>query len=527
MIYILDKQEYSVKLTKINAQIDLSKPSELPIGHTFTGWYTDENLTAKPNFTKMPQRNVTLYGETFTDVVIVEFDTRVITSEEDVYGHIIKLLDDMCEDCYVIKEIITDNGKFKVILRFKDVCSARSFLEIIQSDPKVAKVEFVDPFRSAGEGLDKTEQNNGPFVALIVIFALLLVIVIAVALVLYPFLIRSGRDSRNYDSEKDAGIEMSDNTNYFDDNDDGDGYNNNNSHIEGYGTRTFDDTSYASNLGNTTEGAITATMSICDSVGPSVVDRVVPVKINYDSGAYPTSQMKIDSIYTDDYVPPQPNASGIQNALISAGFSPEESQRIVSSALGGGAEMSDPFAPIRVYAYDDVTNDVTNDVSDKRVPNVINGALIGGGAEELRGIRDILFLVMGSLRRMPVEQDLTLYCGSRMKVTSAPGYSKGNFVFWPGFASATTDRGYAMEMLRGKDGREEHGTLFVIEHGCGYRMRGYGKMGPGEVVGFEEILIEPERKFCVREVVKESKKISVVVLDMVDSPPPMRFDDIV
>lgn len=517
VIYILDKEEYSVKFTPINDQIDFSRPDEITIGHGFTGWYTDENLTTRANFTKMPRRNVTLYGETFTQMITVEFDSRVISNEEDGQIHIIKLLDDMCKDCYVIIKIISDDGQVRVILGFKDVQSAQNFLEIIQSDPTVAKVEFVKPFNSAGDDTDRVESNNGPFVALIIIFALLLAIVIAVALVLYPFLIRSG--CNNYDSEKDAGIEMSDNANYFDDNDDA---------ADG---GTFDETAYNSNIG-TAEGAITASLTICDSVGPSVVDRVVPVKTCYDSGAYPTSEMKIDSIYTDDYVPPQNSLASIQNALISAGLTTEESQRIVNSACGGGnnntningscEENEDPFVPIRVYAYDEATDDA----SEKRVPNMINKALIGGEPDELAGIRDILFLVMASLRMMPVAQDLTLYCGSRMKVTDAPGYSKDNFVFWPGFASATTDKTYAREMLRGKDGREEYGTLFVIEHGCGYRIKEYSKMGSLDVP-FEEILIEPERKFRVREVVKESKKVSVVVLDMVDSPPPKVFDNIV
>ena len=58
--------------------------------------------------------------------------------------------------------------------------------------------------------------------------------------------------------------------------------------------------------------------------------------------------------------------------------------------------------------------------------------------EEIVKVRDVLYLVMAALRKLPVVRGKTLYRGIRSKVDEKQ-YKEGRTVVWPGFSSTTPD----------------------------------------------------------------------------------------
>ena len=174
-------------------------------------------------------------------------------------------------------------------------------------------------------------------------------------------------------------------------------------------------------------------------------------------------------------------------------------------------------------------------------------------AEEIARVRDVLYLVVAALRKLPVVSGITLYRGIRCTV-SRKLYKEGNTVVWPGFSSTSPNMGSIKAFLNkiynsnnsdrnadnaksaegvemaeeenenenekekeeeeeeeenGEGGEERScGTLFIIEDGWGYNVQPYSQY-PEE----EEILLEPEREFEVTSVT-ESEGLLLVTLSM-------------
>ena len=53
-------------------------------------------------------------------------------------------------------------------------------------------------------------------------------------------------------------------------------------------------------------------------------------------------------------------------------------------------------------------------------------------------VRDVLYLVMSALRKLPTVKGVTLYRGIRGKVDVSQ-YKEGRTVAWPGFSSTSPD----------------------------------------------------------------------------------------
>ena len=185
---------------------------------------------------------------------------------------------------------------------------------------------------------------------------------------------------------------------------------------------------------------------------------------------------------------------------------------------------------------------------DKNPYRLLNSALDSKGKkankiEEIKGVRDVLYLVMTALRKLPVVEGMTLYRGIRREVDLRQ-YKEGRTIVWPAFSSASPDMKVTKEFLSNKKDKEENedkeeegkedeiwrdvdrenperdqkeeklckGTLFIIEGAWGYDIEPYSIFQ-----GEKEILLEPERKFEVESVI-DGDEFIVVNLRMVDTP---------
>ena len=519
---IFNKKEYSVEMKKEGENVELPVPKLALGGRIFSGWYFYENLTFEANLTVMPGHSVTLYSESFASSVKIVIDISTVgKNDDDMRRLVIKVLDDTCNWCYTIIKINVHDGKVDVIVAFKDINTAYNFIDEIQSNPNVRKASFVKPF-SVDSSSENGGSSNTAFIVVIAVFATLFVGVVVASLVLYPFLMRSGK--KNDSDNESSDIEM----------------------VPNYSDCDFTDSSDLSvcdgfdRSGCGSSANVPTCLPTVSATALAAAARIVPEDVSCDSAANPAAAMKIDSLYSEGYVPQQgQNADGLRGALMEAGVRSEVAAAVVRAACVAGPE--DPFAPVRAYLYDvskieimdGDNNSSKNSVWNNSPAMVLNRALVSGSDKELKYVRDWLFLLMAALRKMQPESGMTLYCGSRAKA-SKDYLVKDNYVYWPGFVSATTNMARAKELLCGPDGSEEQGTLFVVKRACGYRVKNPSSTSASAsssslsssaiASSLEEVLIEPECKFRVESVVRETKKFAVVTLSMADSPPPKVFD---
>ena len=143
---------------------------------------------------------------------------------------------------------------------------------------------------------------------------------------------------------------------------------------------------------------------------------------------------------------------------------------------------------------------------------MVNRELIGRNTKTLMEVKDLLYLVMHALRKLPRVTGQTLYRGVRVAMNlDTDHYSEGNVVTWPALSSTSPDSRNIKTFLS-KGGGKVKGTMFIIENGWGYNIQPYS-LFPDE----EEILLEPERQFMVKSVI-EAEGIIVITLEMLDSP---------
>ena len=154
----------------------------------------------------------------------------------------------------------------------------------------------------------------------------------------------------------------------------------------------------------------------------------------------------------------------------------------------------------------------TFEEKDESLYNVVNEGL--AKSRNRVGLSDIgkfLFLLLSGLRKLPrysLHPGKELYRGIKKEVPqtleSAEGhqyYEEGRIVTWWGFTSTTKKREKAMRFI-GKG----PGTLFVIG---GKDLWGYEPKSLSDFPKEEEVLLEPETKILVREVIKEDNYLRV------------------
>lgn len=228
------------------------------------------------------------------------------------------------------------------------------------------------------------------------------------------------------------------------------------------------------------------------------------------------------AIYPQDYRPP----SDIKEALINSGMEDELSDKVLGACqvnldiisrhavLSNGFSENDAMA-VSMYTFDFGT--VNYDMNPYRI---LNAALASQDVEDVKKVRDLLYVVMTSLRRLPVVRGVTLYRGIRDSVDMGV-YQVGSVVSWPAFSSTTpdmkvTENFLTKEVVEREEGialsdfdeinEELHGTLFIIEDAWGYDIQPYSIYR-----GEEEILLEPEQQFKVESVI-ENDEFTLITL---------------
>lgn len=198
---------------------------------------------------------------------------------------------------------------------------------------------------------------------------------------------------------------------------------------------------------------------------------------------------------------------------------------------------------------------------------MINEALTGGDLNTLEPMKDLLYLVMRALRKMPIIYNKPLYRGIRSDILngnkpdgtddSGPGdkiisendgtnksttndnisnpegsnfrsdrsmfirggdsfdedYLKGEWIVWPALSSTSPNIAATKAFLaKGTKSKKAEGTLFIIENGWGYDVQSCS-MFPNE----EEIVLEPERRFRVKTIIP-GEGLTIIKMEMLKTP---------
>ena len=244
-----------------------------------------------------------------------------------------------------------------------------------------------------------------------------------------------------------------------------------------------------------------------------------------------------ENLYPSDYKRPK-----MEDALRNAGLNDSQVRHITGACYKNAYELQakeklpkeltvDDAAAIAMYTFDFGTGEI------KYNPyRLINSALNNKTEENLRKVRDILYLVISSLRKLPVVHGIHLYRGIRVDVTddnaansssssssssdpmsesrnnssdiSKFNYKEDSIITWNALSSTSPSMNVTKNFLaRGSSTGKAAGTLFIIENCWGYDIQPYS-LFPTE----SEILLEPERQFQVVSVI--SADLTIVKLKM-------------
>ena len=188
--------------------------------------------------------------------------------------------------------------------------------------------------------------------------------------------------------------------------------------------------------------------------------------------------------------------------------------------------------------------------------SIVNGALMYGTAEALEPVKDLLYLVMTAMRKMPISYGKPLYRGicnnvfneksinkdklsegtMHMSTAAADGdnsdaagneedyryraqqefdddYDEGEEIVWRALSSTSPNVAVTKAFLaKGTASGKAEGTLFIIEGGWGYNVQPCS-MYPTE----EEIVLEPERRFKVKTVIP-GEGLTIIKIEMLKTP---------
>ena len=259
----------------------------------------------------------------------------------------------------------------------------------------------------------------------------------------------------------------------------------------------------------------------------------------------PGNSIEFLGLYPADYEKPT-----LKKALTNAGFREARAEEVVSRCyrhadqllaekkLPKGVTLDDAAA-LSLYTME------TDGLSIKPY-RMINDALMEGKVEELDRVKDMLYLVMCALRKMPVVYNKPLYRGitkdvldekksennppssasiDSLVVTANQGmfgrgggtfeedYLEGEEVMWSALSSTSPNITVTKAFLaKGTKSKKAEGTLFIIENGWGYNIQSCS-MFPKE----EEIVLEPERRFRVKTVIP-GEGLTIIKMEMLRTP---------
>lgn len=247
-------------------------------------------------------------------------------------------------------------------------------------------------------------------------------------------------------------------------------------------------------------------------------------------------------LYPSDYKRPD-----METALIAAGVNEEFAGEIVEKCYEnanlleeegrlGFRVTKDDAAAIAMYTYESSTEGY-----GMNPYRIINNALLSKDPEELKKVKDILYLVMTALRKLPIVHGIVLHRGIRDNVNGlqstsseaalpsvgariteatnnspepvpAGGIQDNSVVIWESLSSTSPSMEVTKAFLtNGEMSGRAAGTLFIIENAWGYDVRPYS-LYQDEA----EILLEPERQFRVLSSI--AAELTVVKLEMLKTP---------
>lgn len=471
--FYIDGEEY-IKMAKKLFKLPTPKSE----GMTFCGWYKDKDF--KTNFTgnTINEDDQKLYGkwddyENPDFVVEIHFDTRKIGSKEkEVEAKILAFKDDNDNFRIVKFEDGDSEGitSLVYIVKFVDASETgvRNFVDKIQADEDLnEKIVSIGAYDAvSGDSIiDKGPKNAGAIIG-IVIGTCVLVIIIVVAFAVFMYRFQENRNKR-----------------------------------------------WVERLSRS---------RIVTNFNSELIREDAPA-----SGVF----KKPHTIYPQDYHPP----NSMKEALTNSGMEAELADEVVEACdlnitlVNPNQEYPSGFNRVDAMAVAMYTFDFGNANYDLNPYRLLNAALASQNVEEVKKVRDLLYVVMTSLRRMPVVRGMTLYRGIRSSIDMSV-HKVGAVISWPAFSSTTpnmkTTKAFLTKQVRETENEVEledgeqlidgntqlNGTMFVIEDAWGYDIQPYSFYQDEE-----EILLEPGQQFRVEGVV-DGDKFTLITLKMIDTP---------
>lgn len=212
----------------------------------------------------------------------------------------------------------------------------------------------------------------------------------------------------------------------------------------------------------------------------------------------------------------------IKKALRAAGIPKDGAMKVAEACALKAKQLKDAgkiptwltiedIQAIAMYTYDFGPMGIKNNPY-----RLINQALVSRSTMAMQQVRDILFLVLSALRKLPPVRNKILYRGVRVGVDTKRNYKVNSTILWTALSSTSPDMNVTKSFLTSLDTKQKaSSTLFIINNGWGYNIQPFS-LYPNE----EEILLEPERLFRVTGVIP-SPDITIVNLEMINTPLPL------
>ena len=237
--------------------------------------------------------------------------------------------------------------------------------------------------------------------------------------------------------------------------------------------------------------------------------------VDNDSVVAVSAGSVLEGLYPEEYTRP-----AMKEALLAVGINDDSAgivcdacKSIARTAMAEG-RLFEGFTEEDAAAVAMFTYDLGYDGLNSNPYRIINKTLVDKDPSKLQKASGLLYLVMRALRKLPRVTGMTLYRGVRSEVnTDENHYYRGNVMTWRALSSTSPDMEATKAFLaRGSDTGKARGTLFIIEGGWGYDIQPYSAF-PTEA----EILLEPERQFCVVSVI-QGEGLTIINLKMLDTP---------
>ena len=246
----------------------------------------------------------------------------------------------------------------------------------------------------------------------------------------------------------------------------------------------------------------------------------------FDDNEPENSLNRMKGLYPDDYT--SHGDVKLREALRLAGLDEKQTSKVMVQCYDNARRLGeedklpknltvDDAAALAMYTFDFGMNELYH-LNPYRI---INSALNKRTEKNMEKAKDLIYLVMKALRKLPVEHGMELHRGIRVDVSentnqsggnSFPSYTEGSIITWDALSSTSPDMTVTKTFLAGgaKTGKAA-GTLFIINNGWGYDIQPYS-LFPTE----SEILLEPERKFRVTSVIPA--ELTIIKLEMLKTP---------